>query len=73
MVSKAWEELNKLLEKGIFKVGHKIWQVYSISEEEVALVGAGFEDNGIAWKVIKVAYSVKEKKYYDVDLATGLI
>jgi hypothetical protein len=70
MVAKAWKELNQLLERGIFKVSNKIRSQERVGEEDVALIGSEFEDDRIDWKVIKVAYSVKEKEvmawYYDV-------
>jgi hypothetical protein len=76
MVAKAWEELNKLLERGIFKVSNKTREAESISEEDEALIGSEFEDDRIDWKVVKVAYSVKEKEvmawYYDVAEAARL-
>lgn len=47
MVAKAWEELNSLLEKGIFKVSNKTRRQEIVYEEDAALIGSEFEDDRI--------------------------
>mmetsp|Transcript_24406 Transcript_24406/g.28734 ORF Transcript_24406/g.28734 Transcript_24406/m.28734 type:complete len:122 (+) Transcript_24406:1222-1587(+) len=63
LVAAAWKELNKCLNKGVFYVSLKKRRFETVE----------FNDDGIAWEVIKVDYSMSEKEvmywYYNIQQA----